>query len=255
MVTALATIFLAISGLVMWWPGLRRWKRGFRLRRKNLTTLSIDSHRIVGVLSVAWFLMWGVTAIFYALPDSSEDLWSKVTGGKNAFMDLDMRAMETYVTPGDGPEVSLADAERIALDAMPGTKTANVIVPLPGNPFGLPEAYYQFQLADEHLDPMGFFPYGAGQNGVTVGLHGEPTLSTDDDLSTTLWSGYRVGLHTGWMVNPWWRLIWLFFALSPVFFAVTGITMWLRRRHNRGRRRDQTDAVQETAEPEVAATT
>lgn len=183
--------------------------------------------------------MWGVTGAIFALPQSSENLWTELTGGKNAFMDLQMRAAEAYAEPASGAEVSLDQAERIALDASSGAKVVSVQLPLPGNELGLPTNYYQFQLADQHLDPRGFVAYGGGQNGVTVGLKGGPTLTTDDAVATRLWSGYRLGLHDGWMVNPWWRAIWLFFALSPVLFAATGITMWWQRRRNRSLRDDQ----------------
>jgi len=244
MATGLATLFLAVSGIVMWWPGLRRWKRGFRLRRNSLTAFAVDSHRLFGFLAFGWFLMWGITGAIFALPKDSDDLWHNLTGAHPAIPELDMQAMETYATPGTGPEVSLAEAEKIALAAVPDSKFVNVILALPDNELGLPANYYEFQLADTHLDPRGFAPYGGGQNAVTVGLHGEPTLRTDDGLATTLWSGYRLGLHDGWMVNPWWRLIWLLFGLSPVLFALTGIFMWWRRRRNRGLREEQGEAAQ-----------
>jgi len=231
-VTSLATIFLAISGLVVWWPGLRRWRRGFRFRRTNLTTISIDLHRVLGALSIVWFLMWGITGLAFAYPQTAADLWHDVTGGTNTFEDLQMRAMETYATPGTGTEVDLAQAEQIALDTMPDTKVVNVQLPLPANGIGLPENYYQFLLADTHLDPRGFAPYGGGQNAVTVGAHGEPTLTTDDGLSSSLWTGYRLGLHDGFIVNPWWRLIWLWFGIAPLLFAATGLFMWWRRRRS-----------------------
>ena len=52
-------------------------------------------------------------------------------------------------------------------------------------------------------NPFKMIAYGVGtegcfsQNGAAVGLNGGPTLTTDDDLATTLWSGYRLGLHDG----------------------------------------------------------
>ena len=49
-VVGLILVLLCISGLVIWWPGIRRWRRGFQIRRRKGTyKLNYDLHNVVGI--------------------------------------------------------------------------------------------------------------------------------------------------------------------------------------------------------------
>jgi len=52
----------------------------------------------------------------------------------------------------------------------------------------------------------------------------------DESISQLIWEDYNYPVHSGFIVNGWWRLIWLVFALSPLLLAWTGVSTWLVRR-------------------------
>lgn len=56
------------------------------------------------------------------------------------------------------------------------------------------------------------------------GFVGEPT-------SQVVWEDYNYPVHSGYVVNGWWRILWLILALSPLLLAVTGVSTWLVRRN------------------------
>jgi uncharacterized iron-regulated membrane protein len=236
-IASLAVIFLAVSGLVRWWPGLRRWKRGFRLRRKTFHVFNFDLHHVLGFVAIPFLLMWGITAITLALPESSTNLWHSATGSRDEVTDLQMSAAAAFAKPSSRPELSLAEATRRALSVAPGTHFSGVIMPDPsGLIWGQPAYYYFFNLTEDRLDPAGYS--GGGSATVAVGLYDGRTFGPATGVTKQIWDDYRLGLHFGTIANSGWRLIFLLFGLSPLILGFTGIVMWLRRRKSRRRRRN-----------------
>ena len=81
-VTGLILIFLCISGLVIWWPGLRRWRRGFQVRRRKGTyKLNYDLHNVVGIAVLPLLLMWAITGAGFELKQI-RDAWYAVLPGE-----------------------------------------------------------------------------------------------------------------------------------------------------------------------------
>lgn len=68
-VGALALVLMCLTGLVIWWPGVRHWSRGFTIApgRSRWGQLR-DIHGIVGALTVAATLMWAVTGAAFVFP-------------------------------------------------------------------------------------------------------------------------------------------------------------------------------------------
>ncbi len=62
----------------------------------------------------------------------------------------------------------------------------------------------------------------------------------DESLSQVIWEGFNYPVQSGYIVNGWWRLIWLVFGLSPLLPAWTGVSTWLvRRTAKKARRKSQ----------------
>ena len=92
----------------------------------------------------------------------------------------------------------------------------------------------------------GFDPYGKnqfpGNLGINVDRHdaGRTALtygSPDNPTAQLLYEDYNFTVHAGWLVGPWWRLIWVVFGLVPLLLAITGLSTWLYKRGARKRRR------------------
>jgi uncharacterized iron-regulated membrane protein len=72
---ALALLVLAFSGMVIWWPGSRKWRRGLTLHRGvGWKRFNWDLHSALGFWSAAFFLIFGLSGIYLAMPDRVQDL-------------------------------------------------------------------------------------------------------------------------------------------------------------------------------------
>ncbi len=70
-VGAIAVVLIATSGLVIWWPGRRRWRRSLTLRRGVGTKRLIwDLHSVLGFWTFAFIVILGVSGIYLCFPES-----------------------------------------------------------------------------------------------------------------------------------------------------------------------------------------
>jgi uncharacterized iron-regulated membrane protein len=61
---------LGLTGIVVWWQGIQSWKRGLLIRLKSgWKRINWDLHSSLGIWTVLFTLMWGITGIFAAIPD------------------------------------------------------------------------------------------------------------------------------------------------------------------------------------------
>jgi uncharacterized iron-regulated membrane protein len=60
---------LAMSGLVIWWPGRPRWRRSLIIhRRVGWRRLMWDMHSALGIWTVAFVVMFGITGAYLGYP-------------------------------------------------------------------------------------------------------------------------------------------------------------------------------------------
>lgn len=64
-VGALVLIVLAVTGAVVWWPGVGRWRRSLTVDRRRLNW---SLHSTFGFWCWPFLLMWGVTGAYLSLP-------------------------------------------------------------------------------------------------------------------------------------------------------------------------------------------
>ncbi len=66
-----ASILLALTftGLVLWWPGIRNWRRSLSLDlRRSWKRINWDLHSVVGFWTIFFTLMWAVTGMYFTWP-------------------------------------------------------------------------------------------------------------------------------------------------------------------------------------------
>jgi|CXWL01.1.fsa_nt_gi uncharacterized iron-regulated membrane protein len=67
--SALVTL-LALSGFVVWWPGIRSWRRGLMVSRKaNWLRINWDLHSAMGIWCVILIVIWGISGVYLAYPE------------------------------------------------------------------------------------------------------------------------------------------------------------------------------------------
>ena len=68
-VGALAVLVLAVTGLVIWWPGIKTWRRSLTLHRGvGWKRLIWELHSMIGFWSFGFILIFVVSGIYLAIP-------------------------------------------------------------------------------------------------------------------------------------------------------------------------------------------
>lgn len=228
----LLLVLLAVSGAVVWWPSFARLRHGFRVRtNKGPFARDRDLHDVIGIISVPFLLMWGITGAAMEVP-AIEKAWLTITGGTSEPLPRDTFAPRP--TAADRPAITAGEASRIAITQHPG-RLAYLVLPTPE------KAYYQAFVAGDYA-PYGHRAFYGGDVVVYINSH-DPSdtevvdASHDRPLANTFYAKVFEPAHFGWMVNGWWRLIWLVLGLTPLALAVTGLSTWLFKRRVRKRKR------------------
>jgi uncharacterized iron-regulated membrane protein len=79
-VGALALLALAVTGVVIWWPGIKTWRRSLTLprdiqwRRVGWKRLTWHLHSMIGFWSLGFMLVFGVSGAYLGIPQPLQDL-------------------------------------------------------------------------------------------------------------------------------------------------------------------------------------
>lgn len=74
-VGAALVIVLGVTGLVVWWPGISRWRRSVRIDlRARGPRFTWSLHSALGIWFVAFVLMWGLTGLYLSAPTPFNDI-------------------------------------------------------------------------------------------------------------------------------------------------------------------------------------
>jgi uncharacterized iron-regulated membrane protein len=66
---AVLWVLLGATGAVVWWPGIRDWRRGLGIRwNVRWRRFNWDLHSAAGIWTLAFVLIWGVTGVQVAIP-------------------------------------------------------------------------------------------------------------------------------------------------------------------------------------------
>jgi uncharacterized iron-regulated membrane protein len=230
-VTALLLLALSISGLVLWWPGRKKVRRGFKVRRGAGTyKLNYDLHKVVGFVALPFLLMWAITGTMFELPKQADAVWYALTPGEAA------PEVEFESKPVKGESVPMSEAIRIGRGEVPsGSRLVSINNPSRSEPTS------SYLLWFSHgVDPYRFGTY-PGNYGLYVDRYSGRSQvfwpdSPDRTLAAGFWQDWTGPLHFGYVVGWIPRLGWLAFGLTPLLLAVTGTTTWLLRRRKRRRK-------------------
>jgi uncharacterized iron-regulated membrane protein len=60
---------ICLSGIVIWWPGVKKWRRSLTIDWKsNLRSFNWSLHSALGFWSFAFIFMWGISGIYLSWP-------------------------------------------------------------------------------------------------------------------------------------------------------------------------------------------
>lgn len=135
-IMGLGFLILCISGIILWWPGVKRWaKATLYKRRSNWKRLTWDLHSVTGFWCAAALALLAFTGAYFAFPIPISLITILGTGGNP-------KQVIALLTPpqakeSSAPALTLDDIYRVAQSALPPDCPAAVINP----PVGTQSAY------------------------------------------------------------------------------------------------------------------
>ena len=89
---AIALLVLAVTGLAIWWPGSKTWRRsltvplGVGITRGEWKRLTWHLHSMIGFWSLGFILVFGLSGAYLCIPDTVQDLadWLQPPTAANA---------------------------------------------------------------------------------------------------------------------------------------------------------------------------
>lgn len=218
-VGAAGLLLLALSGLVLWWPGLKTWTRGLRINlRARWRRINYDIHSAIGFWTLAIVLWWAISGVyfgFYRQVTAAVALVSPVRG---------MQTPAVSALPPPAPEAHASlDAVLHAAQAaaVPGARLWSISDPsLHG-----PESYV---LLDRRAP--GDFSHRdivrvrtADARVLSVWHYGERHSLAD----WILWSMHP--LHFGTLWGTALKIVWALLGFGLAVLTITGLLMYWNR--------------------------
>ena len=209
----LVILAMCLTGVIIWWPGLNSWKRGFAIHAgAGWKRLIWDLHSVVGIAAVLFIFLSALTGAYFTWPQvyrSAVSLLGRISPPSTP----------PSVQPAPRP-ASLAQLIRQAEAALPGKHVFHLAFP------DRPDRALRLFLSGD-LNPS---PNGA--DSVWIDPYTAQILRIDRAADRP--AGDRLlaaiaAIHFGDFGGRTSLLLWTLLGLSLPLLAVTGILMWWNR--------------------------
>ena len=216
-VGAVILLILTLSGLVLWWPGLKSWSRGLGLSfRHNWRRINYDAHSAIGfwtLLIVTWWALSGIYFAWYRQVVAAVSLISPLRGMNSPALPQ----LPAYT----GEHASLETILAAAQQASPQGHLYSVSDPS----LTTPVVYVLMDLRApgdfSHRDIVTIDTHTARP--LTVWHYGQNHTLGD----WFIWSMHP--LHFGTLWGLPFKILWFLAGLSLVVLSVTGVLMYWNR--------------------------
>lgn len=223
--SGLALVFFCLSGVYLWWPGLRRWGSGWRWRwDQGGRARQRDLHCWVGLVALPGLVLAGLTGAMFEFTWLRRGVHAGL-GGSTADAPAAVRpaAQRPRSTSATGAELTWTQAWTAAQTAVPDGDVARLVPPRQDDA----AATWRVVIAvPGTLTPRG---------GATVQLdrRSGAVLEVQDPRHMSL-GGWLLTQHFGVHVGAWGgavtKVLWILGGLVPVVLLATGLVLW-RQRH------------------------
>jgi uncharacterized iron-regulated membrane protein len=230
---ALALLLLCVSGLMVWWPGVRRWLSAMVLRlhrggrRVNWKRFNWDLHSVVGFWSCAALVAVTVTGLYFCFPGAVSETVVVLTGGNVRQVMAEAERPDRPVSVSTKPFMTVDEAVAVARRALPKDAPAGYMaLPYkPGAAYSV-TGYYRSALPFSQLVRISLDP----RTGEVLGY--SDTTKLPRGLQVVQ---YFFTVHFGSFGGDGWlkiivKVLWVSVGLAPAILAVTGLLMYWNRK-------------------------
>jgi uncharacterized iron-regulated membrane protein len=205
-----ALLFLAVSGLYLWWPLKRVGVRGRRW-------FWFDLHNAVGALSLVFLVGASVTGLAIGFDDALRPWIYRATRSEPVVM---YTRPPTFTSVPSGAAIGPDRAVEIARATLPGAVPISVNVPVPTGVYTISARY------PEDLTP-------GGRSRLFIEQYSGAVLLAEGSRTAPL--GSRVitlnrAIHTGDVFGVASKTVMSLASLAVVVQLVTGVAWWIKKR-------------------------
>ncbi|HEY0198710.1 MAG TPA: PepSY domain-containing protein [Rhodanobacter sp.] len=227
---AMALCFIAalVSGVVLYEPFMKKLDFGTLRRRSSARLRWLDMHNLLGIATVAWMTVVGVTGLFNELSTPLFALWQRTHVEPMSLAGHDAIATASPVTLS---VEGVADTVRLALPGM-----TVISVNYPGAEGGSPWHFFVWTHGANRLSKRLYTPALVdARSGALTAVITMPWYLRALELSRPLHFGDYAGLPL--------KLLWVVLDLTSIVVLVTGLYLWLARRGDRAARLARIEAA------------
>ena len=212
-----AVLFLmALIGMVLWWPGVRSWKRALKINwRAPWARLNFDVHRAFGFWCFLLVAMWGMTGTYFIFPDAVQDLVSRFSGLNT------LKQLPSDWKQGD-PLLPVGEFIRRARNMYPRDELAYAFMDV-----DRPHGEVQIYMSRRPSVPMELLEDEVVFNPATGAV-----LMNTSSARWTAGERFSLGVysvHFGDFGGLIIQILWALLGLVPVVLVITAYTMWWHR--------------------------
>jgi uncharacterized iron-regulated membrane protein len=211
-----ALILSALSGLLLWWPGVTGLREALRVRHQlGMRRWLSDLHRLAGLIALVPLLILAVTGFLLAYPAVGESL----TGASGMRHGDDGPGIRSTGRSANPRPVNVDEAVLLARGPFPSAEVRRVSTP------DGPEGTYRVTLR-QRIDPNERHPMTAvwvdQYSGHIREVRNAARFTAGERTLAALWP-----LHTGESLGGWGRLVWFLTGLFLPLLYVSGLARWL----------------------------
>jgi uncharacterized iron-regulated membrane protein len=242
-------LLVNLTGMVVWWPGLRGWTRALVVDfARTWRRVNFDLHRAVGFWTLAIVSFWGISGVYFGWSGETRVLVDRISPLVSALPPVVRVEPRSVGTSGSAPaDLHAMLAQAASLD--PGTTLRQIAFPSGRRaPLEISMQRPGTQGA-EFADTLYFDPYDGRY--LAIWKYGVNQSLGD----WFIW--LQIPLHFGTFWGLGVKILWAAFSLAIPLLCVTGALMYwnrfLRRRWPRQWKRPrETRSTSPRCRPEVA---
>jgi len=221
-VGALFLLALCLTGMVIWWPGIKTWKRSLTVDfSRKWKRVNWDLHSATGFWTVAVLAMWAVTGAYFAWPTEFRAMVNWVSPVSLANVAKPNVAMKGKLPHPDARRL-LAEAQRLS----PGAALLGFSFPIDDKGhirvYMAREEPKSYDTADYHyFDQFTGEHAGVWRRGVNQSA-GDIVMAWIGPLHFGTFGGHGAAKIAV-------KAVWLFLGLAPAVLMLTGFLMYWNR--------------------------
>ena len=208
-------VLATISGIVLYGPYMKKLDFGTVRRHKSRRLKWLDLHNLLGVVTMTWLLVVGITGVMNELSTPLFGIWQQT----------DVKKMLLEYKDKPAPQPGELSSPQAAYDtvkkALPGVAITSIV--FPGNRFGTPYHYLLWTKGNTPLTSRLFSPVLVdAKTGRLASIVKMPWYLRSLEVCRPLHFGDYGGMPL--------KILWALFDLATLVVLVTGVYLWVRRR-------------------------